>query len=172
MRWTRRPAENDPDKAVAILFKSAGYQKRSYIRDFIPVIERLGETLMYLQEIPRALGLALAQRLEEEPGLAQAIRAELKDWDTRSITDELGVLRRYAGQGGRPGRTCRCRRGRHLRRSRRRKAKTTFQLQRPQGSAKCTAANGRLEIRLARDFSTMDRRRLEAAVASLLDQIE
>lgn len=52
------------------------------------------------------------------------------------------------------------------------KAKTTFQLQRPQGSAKCTAANGRLEIRLARDFSTVDRRKLEAAVASLLDQIE
>lgn len=52
------------------------------------------------------------------------------------------------------------------------KAKTTFQLQRPQGSAKCTAANGRLEIRLPRDFSTVDRRKLEAALAAMLDQIE
>ena len=52
------------------------------------------------------------------------------------------------------------------------KARTTFQLVRPQGSAKCTAANGRLEIRLPRDFSAIDRRRLEAAVASLLDQID
>lgn len=165
-------AENDPEKAVAILFKSAGYQKRSYIRNFIPVIERLGETLMYVQEIPRALGLALAQRLEEVPGLAQAIRAELKDWDTRSITDELAVLRRYAGQGGEAAPDVPLPKGTAPAPQQTAKAKTTFQLQRPQGSAKCTAANGRLEIRLARDFSTVDRRRLEAAVASLLDQIE
>lgn len=92
-------------------------------------------------------------------------------WDTRSIKEELDVLRRYAGQGGdlpegapapkrpaapaQPG-----------------KAKTTFQIARPQGSAKCTAANGRLEIRLPCDFSAVDRRRLEAAVAALLDQID
>ena len=28
-------AVNDPEKAVAVLFKSAGYQKRSYIRTFM-----------------------------------------------------------------------------------------------------------------------------------------
>ena len=165
-------AENDEEKDVAILSWSAGYQKRSYIRNFIPLVERLGEVLMYPQEIPRALGLSLSQRLEEVPGLVTAIRTELKDWDTRSITDELAVLRRYAGQGGEalpegpaprtappaPPSTA--------------KAKTTFQLARPQGSAKCTAANGRLEIRLPRDFSTIDRRKLEAAVAAMLDQIE
>ena len=162
--------ETDPDKAVALLFKSGGYQKRSYIRNFIPLVERLGETLMYPQEIPRALGLSLAQRLTEVPGLAAAIKAELKDWDTRSITDELAVLRRYAGQEGdmpegtpakpKPSSQPAA------------KAKTTFQLQRPQGSAKCTAANGRLEIRLPRDFSTVDRRKLEAALSAMLDQIE
>ena len=164
-------AETDPDKAVALLFKSAGYQKRSYIRNFIPLVERLGDTLLYAQEIPRALGLALAQRLVEIPGLAAAIKAELKDWDTRSVTDELAVLRRYAGQEGEPAGP-----GEGPRPQpsppQTGKAKTTFQLRRPQGSAKCTAANGRLEIRLPRDFSTVDRRRLEAAVAALLDQIE
>lgn len=162
-------AENDPEKAVAILFKSAGYQKRSYIRNFIPVVESLGETLMYVAEVPRALGLALSQRLEEVPGLAAAIRVELKDWDTRSIKDELDVLRRFAGQGdeaatasapvkqaAQPGG----------------KARTTFQIQRPQGSAKCTAANGRLEIRLPRDFTAIDRRKLEAAVRSMLESLE
>jgi ParB family chromosome partitioning protein len=164
-------AEHDPDRAVAVLFKSAGYQKRSYIRNFIPVVQSLGGVLLYPQEIPRALGLALSQRLAEMPGLAAAIAAEFKDWDTRSIKDELDVLRRFAGQGGDrsdevpdpvkaavpvlpAGR-----------------AKTTFQISRPQGQAKCVAANGRLEIRLARDFSAIDRRRLEAAVAALLDQI-
>ena len=53
--------ENDPEKAVAILFKSAGYQKRSYIRSFIRVVEALDGVLLYMAEIPRALGLALDQ---------------------------------------------------------------------------------------------------------------
>ena len=39
--------ESDPEKAVAILFKSAGYQKRSYIRKFIPLMDRLGEALQF-----------------------------------------------------------------------------------------------------------------------------
>lgn len=163
--------ENDPEKAVAILFRSAGYQKRSYIRNFIRLVEALGEVLLYPQDIPRALGLMLSQRLDEVPGTAAAIKAELKDWDTRSVKDELEVLRRYAGQGGdvaegevqgpAPAPSTPAA-----------KAKTTFQIARPQGSAKCTAANGRLEIRLPRDFSAIDRRRLEAAVASMLDQLE
>lgn len=163
--------ENDPDKAVAILFRSAGYQKRSYIRRFIPVVEALGDTLRYLNEIPRALGLALAQRLEEVSGTAAAIRADLVDWDGRSVRDELDVLRRHAGQGadeeGAPAAKAPPRPATDPG-----KARTSFQLARPQGNAKCVAANGRLEIRLARDFSSVDRRKLEAAVAALLDRIE
>ncbi|GHG24197.1 ParB/RepB/Spo0J family partition protein [Paracoccus aerius] len=163
-------AEQDPDRAVAILFKSAGYQKRSYIRNFIPLVQALGEVLMYPQEIPRALGLSLAQRLTEVEGLAAAIAAELNDWDTRSVKDELDLLRRFAGQGDdepeeRPA-------GKPLRPAPPTgRAKTTFQIPRPQGNAKCTAANGRLEVRLSRDFSAVDRRKLEAAVAAMLDQI-
>ena len=95
-------------------------------------------------------------------------------WDNRSVADELAVLRRYAGQGvdvdvGAGEATTPAKPPEKLPEG---KAKTTFQLVRPQGSAKCTAANGRLEIRLPRDFSAIDRRRLEAAVASLLDQID
>ncbi|CAM3315246.1 ParB N-terminal domain-containing protein [Paracoccus nototheniae] len=165
-------AEHDPEKAVAILFKSAGYQKRSYIRNFIPLVQRLGDVLIYPQEIPRALGLSLSQRLDEVPGLVAAITSEFKDWDTRSITDELAVLRRYAGQGGEAVTDGPAPRPAAPVPQSQAKAKTTFQLSRPQGTAKCSAANGRLEIRLARDFSTIDRRKLEAAVALLLDQIE
>ena len=166
--------EHDPDKAVALLFKSAGYQKRSYIRKFIPLMARLGEALQFPQDIPRALGLSLAQKLEDVPGTAAAIKAELLGWDNRSVADELAVLRRYAGQGvdvdvGAGEATTPAKPPEKLPEG---KAKTTFQLVRPQGSAKCTAANGRLEIRLPRDFSAIDRRRLEAAVASLLDQID
>ncbi|MTH35563.1 replication protein [Paracoccus limosus] len=163
--------ENDPEKAVAILFRSAGYQKRSYIRSFIPLVERLGEVLMYPHEIPRALGLSLAARLEDVPGLVGAIREELSDWDSRSVKDELDVLRRMAGQGAGTERTAPAQQPLAAPSVPGAKAKTTFQIERPQGRAKCTAANGRLEIRLARDFSAVDRRRLEAAVAALLEQI-
>lgn len=163
--------ETDPEKAVAVLFKSAGYQKRSYIRAFIPVIERLEGLLLYPHEIPRALGLALAQRLEEMPGLVGMIRADLADWDTRSVRDELEVLRRHAGQGdGTEDAATKPRAPQAPVPAGR--ARTSFQIARPQGSARCTATNGRLEIRLPRDFSTIDRRKLEAAVAEMLARLD
>ena len=163
--------EHDPEKAVAILFKSAGYQKRSYIRSFIRLVEALGDALLYAPDIPRALGLALAQRLDEVPGTAAAIRAELKNWDSRSVKDELELLRRYAGLAGDAESPAAAPRsttptvpaG---------KARISFQIQRPQGSAKCTASNGRLEIRLPRDFSAVDRRKLEAAVRVMLESLD
>ena len=164
-------AVSDPDKAVAVLFQSASYAKRSHIRTFIKVMERLGDDLEYPYEIPRALGLALAEKLDAVPGLAHAIREQLKGWDGRSILDELDVLRSFvggaekdieagkpAGQGGEGGPLP--------------AAKTTFQIVRPQGKAKCVAGAGRLEIRLDRDFSRIDRQKLEHAVRSLLDMIE
>ena len=158
----------DPDKAVTILFQSAGYQKRSYIRAFVTVIDRLGEVLDFPQEIPRNLGLELRRRLELEPGIAAAIRDELAGWDNRSVMDELEVLRRWAGEGE----------GESFPAGKKaaptaatRKAKVTFGLPRAEGVAKCTAANGRLEVRLPLDFSTVDRRRLEDAVRKLLDEL-
>lgn len=91
---------DDPEKAVSILFQRVGYQKRSYIRAFLTVVDKLGELLKFPQEIPRNLGLELRRRLELEPGIAAAIRDDLVDRDSRSALDELRVLRRYAGEGG------------------------------------------------------------------------
>ena len=163
--------ESDPDKAVSMLFQSAGYQKRSYIRSFIKVMRALGHDLRFPQEMPRSLGLALAEQMAKVPDLAQAIRAELKRGDIRSAADELDLLRRLAGAGtvesGAPAR-----KGGAVGTGSLPKAKTMFQLARPQGKAKCVAGAGRLEIRLDRDFSTIDRRKLEAAVKSLLDELE
>ncbi|WP_225025966.1 ParB/RepB/Spo0J family partition protein [Xinfangfangia pollutisoli] len=163
---------NDPDKAVAILFRSAGYQKRSYIRAFLPLVQRLGRDLAYIEEIPRRLGLALAKRLEEDEGFAPALRAELKRHDNRSVQDELALLRRMLGQGddeeapvaaAAPSQSAAPRPGR---------AKTSFQFDRRTGRAKCVAAVGKLEIQIDRDFTTIDRRRLEQAVRLMLDQLD
>ncbi|WP_333815584.1 ParB/RepB/Spo0J family partition protein [Tabrizicola sp.] len=164
-------ATNDPDKAVAVLFKSAGYQKRSYIRTFMTVVDRLGSDLLYPQDIPRALGLALARRLEEVDTLVPMVRAELKGWDNRSVADELGVLRRLAGAGAEgdeiaPSPTPAPKAQAPA------KAKTSFQFDRKDGRGRCVAAVGKLEIQLNRDFTTIDRRRLEQAVRLMLDQLD
>jgi len=156
-----------PEKAVAILYKSASYTKRSYIRAFIPLMERLGEALTHAAHIPRSLGLALAKRMDDVEGIPAAIGAELKGWDNRSVPDELDVLRKYAGAG--EANTFPA--GKVLKPQAPRKAKTTFQIMRPEGAAKCTASNGRLEVRLPLDFSAVDRRKLEAAVQGLLEQL-
>lgn len=171
LNYARDPGttETDPDRVVAELFQSAGYQKRSYIRQFIRLMSQLGESLRHASHIPRALGLKLASVIEERPDVVGQIKAVLTHWDNRSVADELEVLRRAIGQEGdeelvgpkaaaapaaKPG-----------------KAKTTFQVTSRLGAAKCTAANGRLEIKLDRDFSAFDRRKLEGALARLLDDL-
>jgi ParB family chromosome partitioning protein len=162
---------NDADKAVAILYQSAGYQKRSYIRAFAELLDRLGDALIYPQEIPRNLGLALRKRLESEPEIAARIGQDLDDWDSRTVQDELDVLRRWAGVGQGEdtfpaGKVSDAPAGAP------RKPRVTFELPRAEGAAKCTAANGRLEVRLGLDFSRVDRRKLEAAVRAMLDQLK
>ena len=160
----------DLSAAVAALFQSAPYSKRSYIRSFALLLEQVGGALNFPTEIPRALGVTLARELRDRPDIAGRIKQELSDWDNRSIKDELDVLRRYAGiedldtlsadkvpepkvkpsvKGG--------------------KAKTTFHIRSSVGQVKCTAGDGRLEIKVDRDFTSIDRARLEAAIASLVD---
>lgn len=160
---------SDPDKAVAVLFRSAGYQKRSYIRSFLSVVDRLGDDLIFPQDIPRALGLALARRLDEVEGLVPLIRAELKGWDNRSVADELAVLRRFAGEVDEPAENPATPPA--PRAAKPAKARTSFQFDRAEGRGKCVAAVGKLEIQLDRDFTTIDRRRLEQAVRLMLDQL-
>ncbi len=162
-------AETDPEKTVAILFRSAGYQKRSYIRAFIRLLDRIGPSLRFAPAIPRALGLHLANRLEVAPELAKRIRAELEGWENRSESDELGVLRRIAGtedaaeavapRTAPPAAPMA-------------RARTSYQLALRDGRAKCTVADGRLEVRLDRDFTSIDRQRLEQAVQQMLDQLD
>jgi ParB family transcriptional regulator, chromosome partitioning protein len=174
LNFARDPAtkENDPDRAVAQLFQSAGYSKRSYIRGFIRLMDVLGEHLQFYPHIPRALGLRLSAELEDRPELGAAIKASLKDMDNRSVVEEIDVLRRSIGlsaddlDDGGPARPKRV-----ALPTADGKAKTTFQIASRMGAAKCAAANGRLEIRLGRDFSALDRKKLEAAVKAMLDQL-
>lgn len=160
----------DVDKAVSALFKSASYTKRSYIRAFASLLAMLDKQLLFPNEIPRNVGVALKRRLESSPGMVRAVTTALAARPERDAREEVAILRSMlddapavetAGAGGgaaaSPGKT--------------RKARTTFQISRPEGVAKCTASNGRLDLRFDLDFSRVDRARLEQAVADLIDTL-
>lgn len=159
---------NDIGEAITALFQSAPYSKRSYIKSFALVNERLGGALAFPTEIPRALGVALAKALKDAPEIADMIRAELDDWDNRGIQDEMEVLRRFADWGDAP-RDMGPPPARPVKPATGGKTKTTFHIRSRAGQVKCTASAGRLEIKVDRDFSAIDRVRLERAIASLID---
>ena len=195
-------AEPDPARVVARLFGSVAYSKRSYIRRFITVMQALGPDLQHAPLIPRALGLALSERLEADPDLARRIRAALAVRGTRSAEEELDVLRRHAGRAGtdpdfdpdaahdaardagsgpqrpRPGLPPpppmpRLSPGTRLDPGPDTGPDTVaFEIAGPQGPVRCLAGNGRIELRAARDFSRIDRALLETAVTALLDRLE
>lgn len=171
IKYAKDPATdcNDPDKAVAILFKSAGYQKRSYIRSFIGMMERVGAVIKFPAEIPRALGLELNKRIEANGAVATQIEDDLlAAGPNRLAEEEQAILRRAAGLEAdkKPFPAGKANvKPPH-------KAKTVFNIARPEGTVKCTATAGRLELRVAKDFSTVDRVKLEQAIRHLLAQIE
>lgn len=157
----------DVDRAVATLFRSAGYQKRSYIRAFADLLDAIGDALKHPEAIGRNLGLDLRKRIEADPDAAAALRAALKAAPMRSEAEELAILRsglaaapkRSAGQGASAASRSAAR------------AKTTLRVATAEGEMKCVAANGRIEIRGAADFSAVESRRLEAAVAAFIEAL-
>ncbi|KKL80459.1 hypothetical protein LCGC14_2004550 [marine sediment metagenome] len=147
--------------AVTTLFKSASYTKRSYIRAFAELLARLEKVLEHPQEIPRNVGVELKRRLDREPDLAGRVASALRAEPDRDAPREVDILRGFLDGAGAlpvgkvaPGK------------SRPRQAKTTFQVPVPEGVAKCSALQGRLELRDNRDFSAIDRRKLESAIAA------
>ncbi|MBD3624212.1 MAG: ParB N-terminal domain-containing protein [Rhodobacteraceae bacterium] len=154
----------DVDAAIELLFKSAGRQKRNYIGHFARLLDRLEKYLEFPQAIPRALGLSLVKRLDNQPEIMASLVRALGT-GPRTEAQELEVLRRFAeGQGGQVSPRGQGKPARSPR--------TTFRMRRPEGEVKCTAADGRLELRLNRDFSAEDRRRLEIAVQAFFDQLD
>ncbi len=145
----------DLDEAVNLLFASANPQKRSYVRRFAVLMTALETVLAHPEAIPRALGLSLASRIDDGPEAVAALVRMLGP-GARTAEEELTILRRFVD-------------GEATARSAPPKAadprgKTVLRMPTAAGEVKCTAAAGKVELRLDRDFSTLDRRRLEAAV--------
>ena len=85
----------------------------------------------------------------------------------RTAEDELALLAGFAGEGLQISPRGNAPRGRPAKRG-----KTTLRLPLPIGEVKCTASAGKVELQLNRDFSTISRARLEAAVEAFFAALE
>ncbi|MEY8839017.1 ParB/RepB/Spo0J family partition protein [Cribrihabitans sp. XS_ASV171] len=170
-RYAQDPANDcaDVDAAVSILFKSASYTKRSYIRAFAELLARFDKVLEHPAKIPRNLGVDLKRRLDRKPELAAEITRALQLAPGRDASQEVAILRGFAAESEEEdlptGKS-------DARATRPRKARTTFQVATDEGVAKCTASQGKLELRTEQDFSAVDRVKLERAIAALFRELE
>lgn len=158
----------DLDQAVNHLFASSSAQKRSYIRRFAGLMSRLEKHLEHPEAIPRALGLSLAHRLEQDAGLATRIIQALQAVPKRGPETEVAILQGFdrldpdpiSPRGNR-------RRGRPAG-----AGKTVLRLPIAGGEVRCTAGAGRIELRSGRDFAAVAPWRLEAAVAAFFRELD
>ena len=155
----------DLDEAVNRLFATANPQKRSYVRRFAFLMRAVEKVLEHPEALPRALGLALANRIEAEPA-AVAELARLLGGARRTAEEEVAVLRRFVDGAAAEVKVGAPSKGADPR------GKTVLRMPTAAGEVKCTAAAGKVELRLDRDFSTVDRRRLEEAVKAFFDALD
>ena len=160
----------DIGEAVDRLYASAGRQKRSYIKHFAELMRLLGQDLAHAEAIPRALGLQLVKMMDEDAGLVGRIRAVLANMPDRDAEAELALLRDVT-KPAKPG-AVQVSEKTPPKAPAATTAKTTIRLARPEGLAKCVASDGRVEVQFARDFSSLDRRKLEQALRVFLDSLD
>lgn len=154
------------DEALTALFGSVSRQKRSYIKHFMALLDAIGSHLKFPEAIPRALGLQLEKRLVSEPGAQAKVRAALTAALVSTPDAELAVLREQAN----PAPAKPTRKADEPKPSG--AAKTTFRQDVKGGTVRCLASEGRIEMRIARDFSNVDRHRLEEAVQAFFRSLD
>lgn len=147
--------------AIAVLFTSAGRQKRHYIGSFSLMMDKLGPRLQLPEAIPRALGLKLIKTLEEQPRAVQQLNVLLKHQKPTDAVAELAVLNKVVAPKPVSEQTAPST-----------SSKTTIKLNRKAGAVKVIGAKGKIELQMNRDFGSVDPRKLEAAVRALLDQLD
>lgn len=152
-------------EAVATLFGSTGRQKRNYIGHFASLMEKIGDALAWPEAIPRALGLDLEKGLSENPAKIASLLDLIHASTRENPEEEVEILRSFLVGLAQP-------KVRDTRRKTRTGAKTILRVARPEGLVRCTAVDGRLELRGDADFSSVDKHRLETALQAFLDAIQ
>lgn len=159
------------EEAVAHLYASAGRQKRSYIRHFAELLDMIGAHLKFAEAIPRALGLELKKRLSEDEGLAEELNVILKNAPRPDAETELAMLRGFLS-GSLGGRDAGGQVSTVAGQTKTGVAKTTLRCAVPSGTVRCQARDGRIELAMERDFSVIDRYRLETAITAFFAALE
>ncbi|MFK7743707.1 MAG: ParB N-terminal domain-containing protein [Roseobacter sp.] len=150
---------------VDVLFASAGRQKRSYIRHFSYLLKALGDALKFPEAIPRATGLSLVKLMDAQPKAVGQLRALLQANPDRDAAGEVALLRGAIASGVAKPKKPKTAPAKST-------ARTTIKLNRPEGTARCTAAAGKFEVLLDRDFGAVDPRKLELAARAFLDALK
>ena len=150
--------ENIPvGDAVSTLYASALKQKRTYIRQFARVLKALEGTIRHPEAIPRALGLNLYKLIDAQSERAGEIAASLRALPDRDAEAETAVLQ-SALAPEKPAST----------RVSKSTSKTSLRMGRPEGEARVTASDGKVELRLEKDFSAVPRARLQQGIEAFL----
>lgn len=167
-----RKYASDPETAVGsvteaidVLYASAGRQKRNYIGHFASLLDRIGDHLTFAEAIPRSVGLGLEKRLAADSRLTRRVIDALTALPVASAAKEVELLRGFAGPAAQPASKDPSRRGQAS-------AKTSLRFEGPGGMVRCTASDGRLEIRAEKDFAALDRHELEAALDAFFQALD
>jgi ParB family chromosome partitioning protein len=147
--------EDTIQAAIETLFGSAGRQKKNYIGHFASLLDRIGDLVEYPEEISRALGLQLEKVLSTEPRRLSDLRTRLQVLPRTGSASEVSALREFLASASSAQPKARASKS---------AAKTTLRFSSPGGMVRCIASDGRIELRAERDFSTLDRHALEAAL--------
>ncbi len=155
---------SDVASAISVLYASAGRQKRNYIGHFATLLDHIGDHLIFPEAIPRSLGLQLEKRLNTDPRLAKKVVAALTAMPIASAVREVELLRSFLAPDAK--------RKPAGDRSTQASAKTSIRFEGPGGMVRCTASDGRIDIKAERDFSGLDRRQLEAALEAFFQALD
>lgn len=156
-----REFEVEVSDAVSTLYASALKQKRTYIRQFARVLEDLGDTLRYPEALPRAMGLDLYRAFDADARRAGVLRAALMAQPGRDADTEMALLREAVN--GKPI---------EAKAPVRSSAKTSLRLGLPEGEMRVIASEGKVEIRLPRDFSAISKAELQRGIEAFLAAID
>ncbi|NKX42106.1 ParB N-terminal domain-containing protein [Rhodobacteraceae bacterium R_SAG2] len=150
--------ENIPvGDAVSTLYASALKQKRTYIRQFARVLKALEGTIRHPEAMPRALGLNLYKLIDAQSERAGEIAASLRALPDRDAEAETAVLQSALA----PEKSASTRVSKST-------SKTSLRMGRPEGEARVTASDGKVELRLEKDFSAVPRARLQQGIEAFL----
>ncbi|SFT11389.1 chromosome partitioning protein, ParB family [Sulfitobacter marinus] len=154
-------AQCDVGDAVSALYASALKQKKTYIRHFARVIADLDGLLKFPEAMPRALGLDLYRLFEADSENASRLKSALNTDPARDAEAELAILRAALAEKRPVAKTA----GRST-------SKTSLRLGLPEGEMRVTASDGKVEMRLPRDFSAVSKASLQRGIEAFLAALD